>query len=239
MILVVSGVVLLNWFLVVEYGEGLIGFFDSNIFIAETTFLVGLFAFFVYYKQKRDKKRDAAKVVLLGIRNIEFGIDRHLKNSSGVGEIDFSAVDPAFLNVNSWDENKHLLVDELSSDEIGLIDDFFQNSKAIKRSLGAFDMIDLLKSKTGGKQNVLLGILDRYLEEVKEGVAGEKDLKLLYQRDLKPLYQIANDKLDELDPYLGFSPVGYKRSIQARVENMVKITATTAGDKLRKISQIN
>jgi len=37
---------------------------DSNIYTAIATFLVGLFAIYLYIKQKEDQRRDAANLIL-------------------------------------------------------------------------------------------------------------------------------------------------------------------------------
>ena len=84
---------------------------ESNFFTGVVTLVVGFFAIFVYYRQKNDQKRDAAKLVLQEIRYAEQTIriakehnyDYYLANK--------------LLPTNSWHKNIHFFVHELKETE--------------------------------------------------------------------------------------------------------------------------
>ncbi len=106
----------------------------SNYANAAATLLTGFFAFWVYKKSQIDKKREAAKLILLEIHKTE----DFLKNFSEkllpidggfqqrlidiASEFSHNRLYP--LDLSGWSSFKHILASSLSAEEIGKIEDF-------------------------------------------------------------------------------------------------------------------
>ncbi|MFA6194679.1 MAG: hypothetical protein WC719_02975 [Patescibacteria group bacterium] len=102
----------------------IINFFDSNFFVGLVTLLAGAVAFFLYWKQKNDLKKDAANIVLLEIQNAERILGQ-------VGEnVRAGTLPNKFLLPNdSWSKYKYLFVRYFDRDEWDIITEFYNNCK--------------------------------------------------------------------------------------------------------------
>lgn len=99
-------------------------FLDSNFFVGLITLIVGGFAIFTYVKQKEDKKRESARLILQEIRYAEQQI-RIFRTSNQY------SLYTRLLPTNSWDDNIHLFVKELKENEIDMISAFYARAKYI------------------------------------------------------------------------------------------------------------
>ncbi len=89
------------------------------------TLVVGVFVFVLYRKQKRDHKRNAAKLVLQEIRYAEQKIRKYR-------EIKSYKLYDKLLPTNSWNDNIHLFIKELQeAQNIDLISDFYSKASYI------------------------------------------------------------------------------------------------------------
>lgn len=86
------------------------------------TFIVGVFAIVLYLKQKQDKKRDSASLILQEIRYAEQKV-RHYRT---YGTYNFTE---KLLPTNSWNRNINLFVNDLKETELDLISKFFSNAE--------------------------------------------------------------------------------------------------------------
>lgn len=102
--------------------EEITSFFNSNFFIALATFIVGGFAIGLYKKQKKDQKRDAAKLILQEIRYAE----QQIRIASERNYI-YRLAD-LLLPTNNWNNNINLFIKELKETEIDLISKFYANA---------------------------------------------------------------------------------------------------------------
>ncbi len=102
--------------------EGIITFFNSNFFITLTTFIVGGLAFILYKRQKRDTKRDAARIVLQEIRRAEDIISDYKQN----GNYQFAK---KIIATNSWNKSIHLFVGDLDNDELDRISNLYSTGE--------------------------------------------------------------------------------------------------------------
>ena len=100
-------------------------FFNSNFFVGLVTLFVGVFAICLYIKQRVDKKRDAARLILQEIRYAE----QQIRNS-GYGERRYSLASK-LLPTNSWNDNIHLFTRDLKETEIDMIGGFYSKSTYI------------------------------------------------------------------------------------------------------------
>ena len=99
----------------------LIGFFNSSFFVA----LVGLAAIYIYFRQRNDKKRDAAKLILQEIRYAE----QQIRNS-GRGSHGYSLWSK-LLPTSSWNDNVHLFTRDLKETQIDMISEFYSKATYI------------------------------------------------------------------------------------------------------------
>jgi len=115
-------------------------FLDSTFFTGTITLVVGLVAIGLYFRQKNDQRRDAAKLIAQEIRYAEQTIriakehnyDYYLANK--------------LLPTNSWHKNIHNFVNDLKETDIDLISRFYSHSS----------YIDIIINKISDKKNDLL-----------------------------------------------------------------------------------
>jgi hypothetical protein len=97
---------------------------NSTFFLALTTITVGTVALYIYRKQKRDEKKDAATIILTEIKKAAETLPgvKHRFQKSGLLDEDIFLV-----HEESWSKYKFLFVNLLSEGEWTAIDDFYKN----------------------------------------------------------------------------------------------------------------
>lgn len=95
--------------------------FAQNLFVL----LAGAAALYVYYLNKRAEKRNAARVVLMEIRNAEQLINR-LRAERVIH------ITGSILPTNSWGKYNHLFADVLDQDELDMISDFYSKAEGLE-----------------------------------------------------------------------------------------------------------
>lgn len=115
-------------------------FINSNFFTGAITLLVGVLAIILYFRQKNDQKRDAAKLILQEIRYAEQTI-RVAKEH----EYNYYLAN-RLLPTNSWHKNIHFFVNNLKETDIDLVSRFYSHSS----------YIDIIISKISDKKNDIL-----------------------------------------------------------------------------------
>lgn len=99
-------------------------FINSNFFVGLMTIVVGVSAIYIYLKQKRDKRREAARLILQEIRYAE----QQIRIFRGADRYELYI---RLLPTNSWNENIHLFVKDLEEHEIDMISSFYARAKYI------------------------------------------------------------------------------------------------------------
>jgi hypothetical protein len=89
---------------------------------AITTVIVGFFAIYLYLKQKRDHKKDAALLILQEIRFAEQKIRQQRAYK-------FYKFSEKLLPTNNWNKNIHLFISDLSESELDLISRFYAHAE--------------------------------------------------------------------------------------------------------------
>lgn len=85
------------------------------------TLFVGLLAIYLYLKQKKDYKRDAASLILQEIRLAE----QKVRNYRTYGSYSFTE---KLLPTNSWNNNINLFVKDLNETDIDIISRFYSSA---------------------------------------------------------------------------------------------------------------
>lgn len=100
-------------------------FFFSNLFVGLVTLGVGVAAYSVYSKQKRDSKRDAANVILLEIENAEQQIQKINETQPN------NPVQPGIylMKEASWSKFRYLFVRDFDRTEWDNISDFYNKCR--------------------------------------------------------------------------------------------------------------
>jgi len=193
---------------------------------------VGLVAYLLYLKQKRDKKRDIANAVLAEIQYVEKAIDRV---RDYVRDTEKSDISIQIIQQNSWTTHKHIFSSDFDKDEWSLISEFFNNSllldKALEQSNSVFD-----SNATQIRSNMQRGLADL----VEHTVVGmnqdnlEESLRTLNER-LGYFSSIYEDKKNEFT----FTPVKHINDTKKILEDIRPVSTSTAGAKLKKLAGIN
>ena len=97
-------------------------FLNDNLGLV--TFVVGFLAIYIYVRQKKDRKRDAAKLILQEIRNAE----QQIRNFRIAQSYSLAS---KLLPTNSWNNNIHLFVKDLEETEIDVISAFYSKATYI------------------------------------------------------------------------------------------------------------
>lgn len=94
-------------------------FFNDNIGLI--TLLVGCFAIYLYLKARKDRKRDAALLILQEIRYAE----QRVRNYRSYGSYSFTE---KLLPTNSWHANINLFIKDLQEIDIDIISKFYSSA---------------------------------------------------------------------------------------------------------------
>ena len=94
--------------------------------------IVGLSGFFIYYFQKNDQKRTAATLIKNQIDSIE-SVVKDLRDKGSLDNITVYK-SKVILNRNYWEEYKYLLSKKMGSNDIKLIEDFYEKAERIEKS---------------------------------------------------------------------------------------------------------
>lgn len=121
---------------------------DSGYISAATTLVVGLIAYAVYLRQKRDFKRDGASILLIEIENAERQLRIILAAPGSPTTL------PSVLTMpnNSWDKYKYLFVKDLDQNEWDAITEFYSRCERYDKAVSyndsffADDVMELRKN---------------------------------------------------------------------------------------------
>ena len=174
-------------------------------------------ALWLYLKQKKDQKKEAAAAILMEIRRAE-GKLKEIQNSSDTqrrnGEIG------PVLSSNSWATNRHLL--DLTTDEIDIINNFYSDCLVIDN---ASEQISIGKQLEHQSMAIHAGIC----ELAKAEQTGTEVFK---------------NKVDEFLKMVTSKPIDLNfltldNSIKMKAQNIKSIINTPLEKKLRKIAKIS
>ncbi len=204
--------------------KDLLTFLVIQNFAGLTTIIAGLVALWVYLAQKKDKKINAARVILSEIRNAERKIDE-LRNSLR----DFVNDLPSVLPTNSWTEYSYLFASDFDQDQLEEITAFYGACEVIEEALRKDNNFFWVTTEHRARitQTKLADIIDRSVD---------KNSKV----DSKKLDKLKKAILDTFTSEgYSYSPSKSRTLITNYLEKITKITTTTTGSKLKKIAQID
>lgn len=190
-------------------------FINSNLYNAVATFLVGLFAIYLYIKQKEDQKRDAANVIIAEIRQAERLIDQFKK--SGIS----NDISYKLLPSNNWVKYNYLFINDLDQDEIEQINNFYSQCFVLDKAIDQINISHELKNKSVAiHHHISLIAKESFGDETTFNNNKNNFLKLIHKDGF------------------AFRPDAPTLSIIKALNNINLVTTSTVGAKLKKIAQI-
>lgn len=206
----------------------MIEFINSNFFTSLITFIAGVVAFVVYFKQRNDKKRDVANALLSEIRSAERAIE---KVRDYVRDTDRSDANIKVLDHNSWAEYKYMFSGDLDEDQWKEISEFYSNAELlddiIRQSNAVFE--DNAEKIRSNMQRVLADLIEL------STVSNEDDdvvrVKLLNQRIdfFDRMYDLKKNDFT-------YTPVKYVNDTKRVLDDLHAISITSAGDRVKKLA---
>jgi len=181
--------------------------------------VTGLFAFIIYRIQKASEKRDAAIIIINEIRNAEQAII-NIKNTKRIGELSI------ILPNNSWAIKKYLFVKNLDLDEYNLINDFYNKCNMAEeyRLLYFKTLNESVIAKSNEMQVALIRLMEVTITDSKE--VNDYEIKK------EKLVKMANAETWLFEPN---RPVS---NLIEYINNIILVTTSSAGLKIKKIGQV-
>lgn len=210
----------------------MLDFLNSTGLQTAITFLVGLSALIVYRRQKKDKMRSAATILLLEIQQAERAIVR-AKEYIRQGDLN---VDLHVLRSDTWDNNKYLFTRTFDKDEWDSITDFYDKARLLDDSIRyakkCFD--DDVEQIRVNKQRVLADISKEAVVALQVSGAGSSET----------IIKNMQDKMNSFDRlYMGqqnqarYNPQKIIDDAQHCIEDLNTLSTTSVGQKLKKIAR--
>ncbi len=192
----------------------IINFMTENLL--NILLVIGAFAAFgVYYWQKKDEKKKAARVLIMEIRNAELEIG-HLKKSGAVS--DYSSI----LPTSSWTKYNHYFAKDLDEDELAHINNFYNSCQLVENEIGQLRsaLSVAMEEKMKIIQEKLLELMDETTDKESYEKRKEKILKLFHKEDY------------------WFLPNAPKEKLLRYLQNISFVMTSSAGQKLKKTADL-
>lgn len=206
----------------------MIEFINSNFFTSLITFIAGVVALVVYFKQRNDRKRDVANALLSEIRSAERAIE---KVRDYVRDTDKSDANIKVLDRNSWAEYKYMFSGDLDEDQWKEISEFYSNAELlddiIRQSNAVFE--DNAEKIRSNMQRVLADLIE--ISTVNNDGDSADNLELLDKRIA--LFEKAYDIKKNGFTY---TPVKYVNDAKRVLDDLHAISTTSAGDRIKKLA---
>lgn len=127
----------------------------------------------------------------------------------------------SLLPTNNWEKNNYLFIKNLDRDELDLINNFYNQCSQIDKSITQLSVSTQLEQKAS--------CIHQTLAQIAKESIGQAD----FDNKKKNFLNII-----EKDPY-SFSPRAPKDRIAMALNNLINVTTSTAGNKLKKIAKID
>ncbi len=186
--------------------------FFENIFNGFATLATALTALIIYLYNRRDRKVEAASILLNEINIAEREIN-NIKQNKAISDYTF------IIPSSHWEEFQHLFTKNFDSDELRVISDFFKSCSLAEESTS------LLKSylpiatnkKSTYVQEKLLDLMEKYAETKEYEKEKDRILKIFHAENY---FFLPNDPKTKLVEY---------------TQNINSISLTSIGTKLKDI----
>lgn len=191
-------------------------------FVGFATLLAGSIAWLVYLSQKKDKKTNAAKVVLSEIRLAESRIEE-IKDLLARKQSDF----PLVLPVNSWNSSSYLFASDFDQDQLEEINNFYNLCEV---------MTDAAK-----KDSNFAWLTSESIAQVGETTAVQLILQSLKKNlsfDQTKFNKLKQSVLDNIPTHAYiYAPQKTINILNQSITQVRTITTSTTGTELKKLAK--
>jgi translation initiation factor IF-2 len=147
---------------------------DSNILNSLVTFLVGFVALYVYQKGRTDKKKDAARTIVLELKNAR----QHLQTAKeSIIKDGLIKEDLIVLNSSQWEKHKYLFARDLKTDELAEINLFYEKC-ALYDEIVKYNNTFFVKNEEQIRANLQAALADytkSYLSELSNSQPNQEE----------------------------------------------------------------
>jgi hypothetical protein len=194
---------------------------DPNYFSGLATIITGGVAMWIYFKQKKDSKVQAARVLLMEIRTAEERINQIKEKVQSGFTNDFPSVFPT----KNWKTYSHLFISDFDQDEIKAISSFY-------------DYGDLIE-EFAKRNNDFFWLTTEERARVVQQKLADLVVHAKTQTPSIDLEMLKKELLDVFasDPY-SYAPQKTIDAIKNYTEKVGTITTTSAGTKLKQLARI-
>lgn len=214
----------------------LVSFLNSNFFIALVTLAAGTTAFVIYFRQRRDRKREIANIILLEIQSAErklAQIKSSLRKDPPVLPNDIR-----LLPTDNWRTSGYLFIRDFDRDEWDALTNFYNKceliDETIKYSSASFwnDVEQIRANKQRIAADFSQEIVRQYSEDPTQDAA------------LPAVLKEAVERFDELymarQGYLTYTPDKVIYDAREHTDAIDhNLSQTAIGTKLKKLSNTN
>jgi len=205
----------------------MIAFLNSNFFIGLATIVTGGVALIVYFRQKRDHKEQAARVLLMEIRTAEERIEQIRDKVATNSTTDLPLVFPT----RSWKSYSHLFVSDFDHDELKLISSFYDYGELIEEFAKRNN--DFFWVTTEERARVTQQQLAAIIKDAHDSGLSPADQDA-YIRERRDYISSKSDQHNS--PYV---PQKTINEIQIYLGKLRMITTSSCGAKLKQLADLN
>lgn len=203
----------------------LLEFFNSGAFVGLVALVGASGAFIIYFRQKRDIKRDAANTILLEVQNAE----RQLKNVKDSVDKGTLPSDVYSMPNDSWGRYKYLFVRNFDRDEWDSLSDFYAKCILYDEAV-RFQSTLIPAASTAIGENIQKSILEYVKSNADESNGNAPDS---YQELTRFI-----DRYLKLQGNLAYLPKKPVLDAQDQLRKLnLDLSQTAVGTKLKKLSK--
>lgn len=198
-------------------------FLNSNLFTGLATIITGVVAILIYFHQKRDAKTQAARVLLTEIRIAEDRIDQIRDKIISNSTLDLPLVFPT----NSWKKYSHTFISDFDQDELKLINSFYDYGEQIEEFAKRNNDFFWINVEERGRVT-----LQKLGDIISEAFTEQDPNAYITQKRT-----FLSNGFDSHN--LPYTPKKTLEGVQNYLTKIQKITTSSCGTKLKKLSGFN
>lgn len=207
---------------------------DSTGLQTIATLLAATAAYIVYHTQKRDTKRDVANSLLSEIQHAERSIGRVRDYIRDTNTLD---VNVQVLQLNSWPLHKHLFSSDFDKDEWDAITDFYNKAHLLDEAI-AYNSATFTSNAEQiriNKQRVLADLAKSMIDDFAKDPDNAQDILKSFNERVDLFDKVYSDKHSEF----AYTPVKHLEDAKACLEDIILLSTTSVGTKLKKLAGIS
>jgi len=208
-------------------------FLNSPLFQSIVTAVAGSIALVIYFKRRRDNKKDIANSLVLEIQNAERSIDK-IKDATKRNHLE---VDVDVMPSESWTKNKYLFVRILDKDEWDQITEFYNKASLIDQSLKkhreAFS--NDVEQIRANKQRVLADIAAKIIDDIQQTDNVSADDEQKYRNLMNSLSSAFDDLYMQEQDNFAYVPKKHLHDVKLFLQEIPILSTSSVGLKLKKI----